>query len=158
MFAGVWTGVPFATYVNRPGTDVAYRRSIPVAARFATGPRRVAILRGRAVRRWFARLPALVAAAVALPIAIACFVATLAWPGRTFPGFFLLDNGVVPTAGLYSWTGPRAGIPFLSRITAADGMAVDGSEAVYALVQRVPVGTPVRYTLDKDGRSLALGR
>ena len=135
---------------------MAYRRSIPVAARFATGPRRVAILRGRAVRRWFARLPALVAAAVALPIAIACFVATIAWPGRTFPGFFLLDNGVVPTAGLYSWTGPRAGIPFLSRITAADGMAVDGSEAVYALVERVPVGTPVRYTLDKDGRSLAL--
>ncbi len=104
------------------------------------------------MRRWLVRIPALVAAAVATPIAVACIAAIVGWPGRTFPGFFLLPNVVVPTAGIGTWTGIAAGVPFLSRLTAVDGQAVVDSAQAYGLVEERPVGTAFRYTIAHAGR------
>ncbi len=108
----------------------------------------------RPLRQWLVRWPALLATVVAVPIALACCASTLAWPGRTFPGFFVLRNAVVPTAGLYEWTGIQAGVPFLSRVTAVDGVPVRCAADVYSRVLRLTPGTPVRYTLERDGRVL----
>ena len=84
-------------------------------------------------------------------MAAACFAATLAWPGLAFPGFFLLSNAVVPTTGLYSWTGFQRGVPYLARVTSVDGTPTATARAIYAHVEALPVGTVVHYTFEKDG-------
>ncbi|MBI3767875.1 MAG: GAF domain-containing protein [Deltaproteobacteria bacterium] len=110
----------------------------------------------RVSRRWAlgARWPALVAAVLALPIIAITAHGTLFWPGRTFPGFFVMGDAVVPTIGLRDWTGMRAGIPFHARILAVDDRPVSISADVYDHVGRLPPGTPVSYTLVKRGETL----
>jgi len=100
--------------------------------------------------RWFA----LGAAAVATPIAVITILGTLYWPGRTFPGFFVLGNTIVPTIGLYDWTGMRGGVPFYARVVEIDGRHVATNRDVYDYVAPLHVGTPVRYTLVKGGTTL----
>jgi hypothetical protein len=72
---------------------------------------RRAELHGRSWRwvrdRWFVFF----AAAIALPIAIVTIPGPMYWPGRIFPGFFVLGNGIVPTVSVYDWTGST--VPFL---------------------------------------------
>jgi signal transduction histidine kinase len=100
------------------------------------------------------RWPALVAAVVCFPLAVIAIVGTLHWPGHTFPGFFVLGNGVVPTVGLYGWTGMQSGVPFHARVIAVDGNPVRTSAEIYAHARGSVPGTPVRYTLEKDGATL----
>lgn len=97
------------------------------------------------------RWPALATALVALPIAVLTAVGTLYWPGRVFPGFFVMGNGLVPTIGLYDWTGIERDVPFHSRVTAVDDRPVASGADVYDYVATVPAGRLVRYTLVKDG-------
>jgi signal transduction histidine kinase len=91
------------------------------------------------------------AGALALPIALGTAVGTLDWPGRAFPGFFVMHNGVVPTVGLYRWSGLRSGVPFHARVLEVDGRPFEGQAEFYAHAARLPIGTPVRYMLVKDG-------
>jgi len=104
--------------------------------------------------RWLAErsLP-LAIFAVAIPIALFTTIATLDWPGRPFPGFFVLCNNVVPTIGVSGWTGVERGVPFHARVVAADGQAMRTSADLYGYVASVPVGTEVRYTLAKGSQT-----
>ena len=101
-------------------------------------------------RRW----PALTIGVCSLPVVVMTLVGTLHWPGRIFPGFFLMQNALVPTVGTYEWTGMQAGVPFLARVTSVDGMPVDDHATVYAIVESKPVGTPIRYALAQGGRTM----
>jgi len=113
----------------------------------------VAPLQARA--RWTAeRWPAVLTAVVAIPLTAFCIASTLYWPGRPFPGFFVMGNAVIPTVGLSEWTGPRAGIPFHAQVVAADRNPVRTSADLYAYVASVPVGTPIHYTLTKATHAL----
>ena len=107
------------------------------------------------LRRWWqwgrTRRLALLAVAVVLPIALVTTRGTLDWLDRPFPGFFVMGNGIVPTVGVPGWPGLAAGIPFHARVVAADDQPVRTNADVYAHVEARPVGTPVRWTLEKGG-------
>jgi two-component system NtrC family sensor kinase len=129
--------------------------STPAAATVpAAAPTRPA---GRAERRWLRdRWLPFFLLAVALPIAVLTAWKTLDWlrpGGRPFPGFFVMENGVVPTMGLFHWTGMTHGMPFAARLVAVDGRPVRSNGDVYAYVESVPPGTVVDYTIEKDGKT-----
>jgi signal transduction histidine kinase len=108
------------------------------------------------MQRLVARWPALAGGVLALVTGVLALVASLAWPGRDFPGFFVLETRMVPSVGVYSWTGIRGGVPFHATVTAVDGTPVRSAGEVYAYAAGRPTGTPIRYTLDKQGRRVEL--
>jgi signal transduction histidine kinase len=120
-------------------------------AAHAGGPTFRSPARGARLRPLWLPLAALVLAA---PIALFTTIGTLDWTGRPFPGFFALCNNVVPTIGLYGWTGIEGGVPFHARVVAADGHPLHTSADLYAYAASVPVGTTVRYTLVKGERTI----
>ena len=93
--------------------------------------------------------------AIALPVAIVTAWRTLDWlepGGKPFPGFFVMENGIVPTVGLFHWTGMTHRMPFAARIVAADGHAIRSNADVYDHVASIPTGTVVEYTIEHDGK------
>jgi signal transduction histidine kinase len=74
------------------------------------------------------------------------------WPGTSFPGFLLLENGVVASAGLAHWPATRDGALFQTAVVAADGRSVrDVRELTTRLARRSP-GEPVNYVVRRlDG-------
>jgi signal transduction histidine kinase len=106
------------------------------------------------LRRLAVRAPALAGAAILLVTGGLALTESLAWPGRTFPGFFVMENRMVPSVGVYSWTGIQRGVPFHTTVAAVDGVAAASAADVYARVAATPAGTTLRYTLAKDGRQV----
>lgn len=129
--------------------DSAARGTPP--ARLTAGSRRGAA----AAARLYA-LPALVVA-IALPLTLLAAQRSADWLGRSFPGFLVMENGVVPTVGTREWPGDKAAL-FHGRIVAVDGVAVGDGAAVYAAVAGLAPGVPVAYTVEKGGtlRTLTL--
>lgn len=99
------------------------------------------------------RIPAQTRAAGALAagLLLIMLVSTAAnclrWIGTPFPGFLVMPNRVVASAGLAHWSGTRNGTLFQHVVEAVEGQPVTTSAEVYALVRRLPAGTPVHYTL-----------
>ncbi len=97
--------------------------------------------------------PTLIAAAgVAIVVAAWVLIGSLTWIGRPFPGFLVLDNGVVASAGLTRWPATAGGAIYQQHVVAVDGVPVADGAALRALVARAPAGTVFRYALsDTDG-------
>lgn len=96
---------------------------------------------------------ALGSAAVGLLAAVVTFN-SLGWIGTTFPGFFVMANGVVPSISLADWEG--AAELFQSQVVAIDGQPVSSARDVYEAVRSRPPGTRFAYTLQKsDGGMLS---
>jgi len=74
-----------------------------------------------------------------------------AWVGRTFPGFLLLVNRVVPSIGLAHWSGSVVADFYQSQVVALNGEPALSADQVYATVAATPPGTPIRYRLRKRG-------
>ncbi len=98
------------------------------------------------------RLAAAVIGLVAVVLAVRTTITSSAWVGRPFPGFMVLDNGVIASVGLPDWSG--SGVPDLyqSEIRSVDGRPMGSTASLYAYVESLPVGTPVRYQLRRGGR------
>jgi signal transduction histidine kinase len=98
-----------------------------------------------------ARDPALVLATFA-GIAVTLLVTTTSagWIGRPFPGFLVLDNRVIASAGLSRWPAVADGAIYQREITAVDGAPLASVAELAARVAAVPPGTPLRYRLS-DG-------
>ena len=79
-------------------------------------------------------------------------VGSLAFVGRTFPGFIVWDNLFVVPLGRPSWTGIAAGVPFRGRVKSVDGRAVTSRADVERLVGAVPAGTPHEFVFERPGR------
>ncbi len=84
----------------------------------------------------------------ALTVAIVAFatigtMSAAGWVDRTFPGFLVLDNGVVASVGLPGWPATSDGEIFQRRITHIDGAAVDWDADVLHHVGSQAEGTPV---------------
>jgi len=78
------------------------------------------------------------------------------WIGRTFPGFFVMANRVVPSSSLPGWE-PAASAMFQHQVVAVDGVAVQSAPSVYEQVDRVAPDTSVRYTLRAPDGTVTTG-
>jgi signal transduction histidine kinase len=87
----------------------------------------------------------------ALLLASRTTITSSAWVGRSFPGFMVLDNGVVASVSLANWSGAGVSDLYQSQVIAVDGQPVRSTAALYASVESLPIGTPVRYRLWRDG-------
>jgi signal transduction histidine kinase len=99
------------------------------------------------------RDPILVVAAVlALGAALAGGLSSTAWMGTTFPGFLLLENRVVASAGLAHWPAVGGGGIYQHEVVAVDGALLSSAEQLFAHVAALPAGSDVTYRLRDDDR------
>lgn len=119
-----------------------------IGASSPLGDEATARLGPRATARLYA-LPLLVVA-LAAPLTFYAGACSLDWLGRSFPGFLLMENAVVPTVAAYAWPEDKSAL-FHGHVVAVDGQAVRNSEDVYSRVATRSPGTPVRYTIEKNG-------
>jgi signal transduction histidine kinase len=92
------------------------------------------------------------AALVALGVAFGGLVLVVganstAWIGRTFPGFLLMANRVVPSIALPDWEAAHTERLFQHQVIAVDGAPVASAAEVYARVAARPPGTVHDYLL-----------
>ncbi len=71
------------------------------------------------------------------------------WFLTPFPGFLMMENGVVATVSTFAWPDDRAQL-FHSKVIAIDTTTVHSSSEVYAYVAQRPAGTAFRLTV-KNG-------
>lgn len=94
----------------------------------------------------------------ALSIGILCLgsfalAQSLAWRGITFPGFFVMPNRVVPSAGLPDWAGIEAGRPLYQQVlVAVDEQPADEADDAYRAAGNPGTDGAVRYTFSDAGR------
>jgi signal transduction histidine kinase len=100
------------------------------------------------------RLGAIAMGLVAVALACRTTFTSSAWIGRPFPGFMVLDNGVVASVSLPDWSGAHESELYQSQVVSMNGRAVPSTAALYAYVGSLPIGTPVRYGLRRDGRDV----
>jgi signal transduction histidine kinase len=92
--------------------------------------------------------PTLIAASgVAVVVAAWVLIGSLAWIGRPFPGFLVLENGVVASAGLARWPATAGGAIYQQHVVAVDGVPIADGAALRARVARAPAGTVFQYAL-----------
>lgn len=89
-------------------------------------------------------------------IYIACFIQSIQWVGKIFPGFLLMDNRVVPAAGLPYWEGLRGGDIFLRELVAVEGRPVDSAQGLSETLQSSDPGQPLTYTFRAGGERFSL--
>ena len=75
---------------------------------------------------------------------------SLHWTGRTFPGFLVLENRVVASAGLAHWPATDLGI-YQARVIAADGEPVSSTSGLLGKIGRLEPETTVRYRFEREG-------
>lgn len=80
-------------------------------------------------------------------IATLSFLQSTRLIGRTFPGFRVLSDARVHHILSPTWTGAKAGLPWLHPIVAVDGVAVTSGRDLTARVAALPPGVPVTYTV-----------
>jgi len=109
-------------------------------------------------RSGISREAALIAflALVCAGILLACVHSSLQWIGKPFPGFLLMNNRVVPAAGMPHWTGLQAGKIFMCELVAVDGHPAGSATQLRDQVAGVPPGTPLAYTFRRGGETLKL--
>lgn len=87
-------------------------------------------------------------------LGLATVLEARAWWGALFPGFFLLPNRVVASAGPPGWAGASEGRPVFQQVLlAVDRRAVASAEAGYEAAARHPLGAGVTYSF-ADGGSI----
>src|SRR5207245_3601170 len=97
------------------------------------------------------RLCAVVIGLAGVVLATRTTLTSSAWVGRTFPGFLLLVNRVVPSIGLAHWSGSTEAGLYQSQVVAVNGVPVASAQQVYSAVAASPPATPVSYRLQKRG-------
>jgi signal transduction histidine kinase len=98
-----------------------------------------------------ARAGAIAMGLATLLLAIRVTITSSAWVGSPFPGFMVLDNRVIASVGLAGWPGGQIPGLYQSQIVSVNGRAVTSAAEIRAAVAALPVGTPVRYGLLRDG-------
>ena len=94
-------------------------------------------------RWWLHAIAALLAGLGALMA-----VQSWSWWGAAFPGFFLMPNRVVPSAGLPGWAGAPDGRPVFQQVlVAVDGSPVATATAGYDQARHHSIGEVVQYDL-----------
>lgn len=95
------------------------------------------------------RLPLLgVAALCILALAATISSGIIPWINTPFPGFLILENGVVASAGLAPWPAVSDGAIFQSRVVSYDGIEFANPSHLKRYTSSVPIGHGVYYTFE----------
>ena len=89
---------------------------------------------------------------VLFSITLTCTVTSLRWINKSFPGFVVIANRVIASASLPHWPVAHHGGIYQHVVLAVDDHPVNAAEELYRIVRQFPPGTPLTYTLEKDGR------
>jgi len=92
----------------------------------------------------------LLATCLAIPMVVYAALVSGRWFAAPFPGFLMMENGVVATVSTFAWPADRA-LLFHSKIVSIDALPVRTSAEVYERVAARPPGSRFRYTLSKEG-------
>src|SRR3989304_6004073 len=116
------------------------------------GPARAAAIPGRRSSfpihaRGFRVLAVLVA--IMLGIAAVSLVHSVRLIGSPFAGFLFYAFPGVGSFGGFKWPGFQAGVRYQDIIQEVNGEKVSTSPQVQQIVARTPVGTPIRYLLNR---------
>ncbi len=103
----------------------------------------------RPQRDWLLWLAACTLLATAL---VGVFEAS-GWVGRNFPGFLLLGNRVVASAGVDHWPATRGGEIYQHEVLELEGEPVTSSASIYERVAALPEGTPLTWRFARGDRS-----
>lgn len=94
----------------------------------------------------------LVVGLLGLALIVTTTLTSLRWIGATFPGFFVMANGVIPSIALPEWAIGDTGRLFQHQVLAVDGAPVESAEEVYRLATARPPGSAIVYRLrSQDG-------
>ncbi len=74
-------------------------------------------------------------------------VGSSAWIDQPFPGFLLLENKVVASAGLSSWPATRESGIYQHQVVAVDGRPLSDARWLREYASSLPVGSELRYRL-----------
>lgn len=80
---------------------------------------------------------------------VVCAVNGVRWVHKPFPGFLLNERMVVGFLGPSHWTGIQAGLKWPDKVLKVNGGSITSSEQLYALLEQRPIGTPIRYAVQK---------
>lgn len=75
------------------------------------------------------------------------------WLGKPFPGFLILKNGVVASAGLTHWPAVSEGSILQTQVVSYDGVNFSGSRELDAHIATKPIGTGIHYTFRSRNES-----
>jgi len=101
------------------------------------------------------RDPVLIVSAVVLLCAgVLGILESISWIGKPFPGFLVLENRIVASAGLATWPATHGGRIYQYEIMRVDGRVLETVESLNAHVAALPVGTPISYTLRRGGKQI----
>ena len=94
--------------------------------------------------------------ATVLLVGAICLLKAADWINRPFPGFLINQRMVINGMGRYHWTGTTAGLKHPDKILTANGQPVVTSHDLERIILPTPVGQPIRYTVEQDGRVVTL--
>jgi signal transduction histidine kinase len=93
-------------------------------------------------------------AVMAVGLAVTCGVTSARWMHATFPGVFVMANRVIASVSLPHWpVAHRDRRIYQHAVTAVEDQPVATTAELYALVRRLPPGTPITYVLEKNGET-----
>ncbi len=111
-------------------------------------------MKDAALRQWvLTYLRPIVSLCVAVPVFCWTAIHSAAWVGKVFPGFFLMDNAVVPSVSGYDWPPDKTTL-FHAQVRTIDGNVVASSAALYRRVAALPAGTLLHYEFRKHGQPI----
>jgi signal transduction histidine kinase len=89
----------------------------------------------------------LLGVAVVLVVAALGLASSSHWVGKPFPGFLLLGNRVVASAGLQHWPAVTDGKIFQREVVAVNKRPVGSASEIHELVSGLPAGTALTYAM-----------
>lgn len=85
-------------------------------------------------------------------VALIGLVEATNWVGKPFPGFLVLGNRVVASAGLARWPATQGGDLYQHEVVAVDGAPLHSAEELRTRVGSLPPGTPLTYRFRRGER------
>lgn len=95
---------------------------------------------------WIRQIQVWSSCIAALVVGLISLLGASQWSGTVFPGFLLLDNGVVASAGLAHWPATHDGEIFQKELVAINGVAIQSVGQVRSDIAEMAAGIPVEYS------------
>jgi len=94
-----------------------------------------------------------VASLVTIAISLIVLTESFAWIGKPFPGFLLLENKVVASAGLSHWPATDGGRIYQHEVITMDGLLVTDAASLHRYVNSISPETPIKYEFKSGSKT-----